>query len=75
MLTKAELETWLRAQWAQRGHGLPEGERHGVEVRQLVEHSAERAQARELPYLDLWILIYDEMLSWVLSLQGVFQSG
>ena len=73
MLTKAELETWLRAQWARRGHQLAEGERHGVEVRDLVEHSAERAAARELPYLDLWILIYDEMLSWVLSLQGVFQ--
>lgn len=73
MLTKAELDTWLRTQWARRGYTLADGERHGVEVRDLVEHSAERAKSRELPYLDLWITIYDEMLSWLLSLQGVFQ--
>lgn len=73
MLSKEDFDSWFRAAWARRGYALSEGERHGVELRELVEHSAERASAKELPYLDLWITMFDEMVSWLLSLQGVFQ--
>jgi hypothetical protein len=73
MLTTDELSRWLQGQWAQRGYAPAEGERHGVELGELVEHSAERARTTELPYLDLWIAMFDEMVSWLLSLQGIFQ--
>jgi hypothetical protein len=73
MLTTDELNRWLRDQWARRGYTLADGERHGVELRELVDHSAERARAKDLPDLELWVAMYDEMVSWLLSLQGVFQ--
>ncbi len=73
MLSKAELDRWLRERWAQRGYTLAEGERHGVDLGDLIEHSVERARAADLPHLDLWVAMFDEMVSWLLSLQGVFQ--
>ena len=46
MLTTDELNRWLRDQWARRGYTLAEGERHGVELRELVEQRTDRRRMR-----------------------------
>ncbi|WP_290809484.1 hypothetical protein [Ferrovibrio sp.] len=68
LLSKADFEVHLRKMWADRGFPIENGERVGVAISDLVAHSMQRNNALSLPSLDLWISIFDECLSWFISL-------
>lgn len=53
VFTKEMFYQHLRKQWADRGFPLEENGRIGVEIGELVAHSAERNNQQTLPYLDL----------------------
>jgi hypothetical protein len=72
MFTKAELREYLREQWAERGCELSDGQRMGVSVEELVQHSVERNFKTESPYVDLWVKVLDEFISWFISLEMIF---
>jgi hypothetical protein len=69
---KSDFEEFMRRQWAAKGIDLGEEERVGVAVHELVAESVERNAKRELPYLELWVAILDEFVSWLISLLTVF---
>lgn len=72
--TVDEFHERLRFMWEQRGLPIPDGERVGVLVADLVEHSRERSTNLALPYVDLWVAILDEHISWFVSLYSVVWS-
>jgi hypothetical protein len=61
--------------WTDRGFPLDENERIGVPVSDLVAHSRERNEKLDMPYLELWIAILDEHISWFISLVCVIRAG
>lgn len=72
MVSKAELEEYLKREWAKRGFPVAEGESIGVAIDELVSISKARNEKLDTPYLDLWILILDECICWFVSLLMVF---
>lgn len=72
MFDKDHLDVYLRAKWQELGHTLAEGQRMGVPITELVERSRERNSNIVLPYLDLWVSILDECISWQISLVTIF---
>lgn len=74
-LTAEELATSIRAMWAKRGHSIPEKEWMGVKISDLVAESAKRSNESNRPFVDLWIAILDEQISWFVSLQSVFMGS
>jgi hypothetical protein len=74
MFTKDQLETHLRERWAARGCNLADGERMGIAISELVAESIERNSQLKAPYVDLWIAILDEFISWKFSLLTIFFS-
>lgn len=72
---RENLEVYLNEQWQTKGWSIADRKRVGVEIQELVDHSSSRNQNVRAPFLDLWLLAFDEMLSWNLSLITVFYSG
>lgn len=74
MFGKKNFESYLLSQWTKRGCELADGERMGVPIEELVEHSIQRNSNLESPYVDLWVAILDEFISWQISLLSIFYS-
>lgn len=74
IFTKEMLRRHLRKMWAEKGFPLADDDHVGVSVHELVTHSAERNARHDLPYVDLWIGILDECISWFISLHTVVLS-
>lgn len=72
MFTKNELEAYLRKQWGERGCTLADDQRMGIAVSELVEYSVQRNAKLDVPYVDLWVAILDELISWQISLVTIF---
>jgi hypothetical protein len=66
-LSKDEFHERLRRAWAQHGFSVEDG-RIGISVAELVELSRRRNDQLPLPYVDLWVAILDEHISWFVSL-------
>jgi hypothetical protein len=71
VLSKCQLTQHIRKLWADRGYEYPEDDRVGVSIGELVDHSVGRNAALELPFVDLWVAILDECISWFISLYAV----
>ena len=71
MLSATDLQAWLRHIWEDRGWPIPDNDRVGLPVSELVAHSMERNANLKAPYVDLWISILDEFISWLISLTDV----
>jgi hypothetical protein len=69
--TRRHFERYLRNRWKEKNFKLKRGERIGVSISELVEHSARRNAKVRAPHLDLWVAVLDEFLSWQLSLLTV----
>ncbi|OCJ18322.1 hypothetical protein A6U87_05385 [Rhizobium sp. AC44/96] len=72
---RSDLERHLKARWNEKGEKLGDNERLGVSIAELVSHSLSRNSAIDLPYVDLWVAILDECISWLISLDAVVHSG
>jgi hypothetical protein len=64
----------MRRLWRRNGLSFG-GDRPGVSIRELVKRSESRNRSKRLSHFDLWNEIYDEYLSWFLSLLTVLYSG
>lgn len=71
---RVHFRRYMRAQWRAKEFDLKKHDRVGVSIEQLVAHSRKRNAKVSTPYLDLWIAILDEFISWQLSLLTVFYS-
>lgn len=74
MFKKENFDVYIRRQWAEKGFEFAAGERVGISIDELVRHSAERNASVATPYLELWIGILDEFISWQISLVTIFYS-
>ena len=72
--TKRDLDALLRAQWKDKNSKLKRGKRPGIKIADLIQTSAKRNRGLKLPFLDLWIGILDECISWQISLLTVVYS-
>lgn len=68
MFSLADLSSFLRRDWASRGEAYGDDGRMGISVADLINHSRTRNAGINVPYVDLWIGILDEMISWEVSL-------
>lgn len=68
MLSDADLQAFLRAQYERLGNPLPDEGRLGLHIQEVVDASIERAASKNLPFVDLWVKIFDELVSWLISL-------
>jgi hypothetical protein len=71
IFTKDMFYQHLRNMWNERGFPYEEDKRVGVPIDELVAHSVKRNTERRLPFVDLWIAIFDECISWLISLNTV----
>jgi hypothetical protein len=65
---RENLQAYMRERWAEQGEKLAEGQRLGVSIAELIEHSRKRNESIDAPYIDLWVEIIDELNSWMISL-------
>jgi hypothetical protein len=71
-----ELANFLRMRWSERGIVLSHGEHIGLQISEVVEESVRRNAALETPFVDTWVAILDEFISWFFSLfTVVYGSG
>jgi hypothetical protein len=70
--TKKDFERYMRRQWLEKDFKLAKAERVGIAIHELVKHSQKRNSKTRTPYLDLWIAILDEFVSWFISLATIF---
>jgi antitoxin (DNA-binding transcriptional repressor) of toxin-antitoxin stability system len=75
VFTKDNLAEYLRVRWAEQGYAITTNQRVGVPVADLVAHSVQRNAERDQPFVDLWIAILDECLSWFISLGTVVHAN
>lgn len=73
MLSKTELYLFLQKQYDRLGSPLPEEGRIGLKVQELVDASIERSASKDLPFVDLWIAILDELISSLISFMSTTQ--
>ena len=73
MLSKTELYLFLQKQYDRLGSPLPKEGRIGLKVQELVDASIERSASKDLPFVDLWIAILDELISWLISFMSTTQ--
>lgn len=71
VFTKENLAQYLRVRWADRSYVIRGNERVGVPVADLVAHSVKRNAELDRPFVDLWVAILDECISWFISLGTV----
>ena len=69
-MDKKQLRRIFRRVW-RRNKLIGGGARPGVSIERIVNFSAKRSRAKNLPYFDLWNELYDEYVSWILSLLTV----
>jgi hypothetical protein len=72
--SKGDLMRLLSKEWANKGYDSAQGNRPGVSIQDLINHSTERNTALDLPLVDLWIALLDECISWLISLSAVIHS-
>lgn len=74
-MTPSFLRTRIRRSW--RASGLIEGRsgRPGVSIAQIVRESRKRSRSTKIKPLELWLVIYDEFLSWYVSFFAVAMQG
>lgn len=74
-MTPSFLRTRIRRSW--RASGLIEGRsgRPGVSIAQIVRESRKRSRSTKIKPLELWLIIYDEFLSWYVSFFAVAMQG
>jgi hypothetical protein len=70
-LSTDEFQERLRSFWTERGFPVPEDSRIGISIAELVELSRQRNDQLQLPYVDLWVAILDEHISWFISIYYV----
>jgi hypothetical protein len=73
--TKTNFEVWLREKWASLDVSLDDSGRLGLSVSEIVGHSYQRASQENDPHFDLWIAIFDELVSWLISVESVWRHG
>ena len=67
----ADLKKFLRKKWKDAGCNLKRKQRLGISTGDLTRHSAKRSRRLQDPHFDLWIAVYDEFVSWLVSLVTV----
>ena len=72
MISSTQLNVYLQKLWAKHGCDYFRDRRPGISISELVELSEQRNRELDLPSLDLWIAIFDEYISWQISLLTVF---
>ena len=74
-MTSQFLRTRIRRSW--RASGLIEGRsgRPGLSITEIVRLSRKRNRSIKIEPLELWLIIYDEYLSWYVSFFTVIQQG
>lgn len=75
MFTKKQLSGLLRDLWSDNGVILEDGLDLGPDISKMTKHFAEQNNDRDLPYLELWITIFDELNKWLVSLLWVLTDG
>src|SRR4029079_754576 len=70
-LTEDQFRERIRIYWDERGFSVPEDSRVGISITELVEYSRQRNNDLQLPYVDLWVAVLDEHISWFVSLYQV----
>lgn len=68
MLTLQELHTFMKTAWEKHGFTSENGHAVGVPISELIEHSKERNNKKDSPYVDLWAYVLDQLISWEISL-------
>ena len=71
IFTAQRLQKFLRKKWKEAGCTLERRQRMGICTAQLTNHSAKRSRRLQDPHFDLWIAVYDEFVSWLVSLVTV----
>lgn len=69
--TAADFKRFLRKKWKDAGCKLGRDRRPGIAPGDLTKHSEKRSKRLQDPHFDLWIAIYDEFVSWLVSLLTV----
>jgi len=73
VFTAANLKIFLRKRWQEAGCKLGRSRRPGVSTGALSKYSASRNNRLRDPHFELWIAIYDEFVSWLISLSTIVQ--
>lgn len=73
VFTAANLQKLLRKKWKEAGCTLGRKQRPGVSTGALSKLSASRNSKLRDPHFALWIAIYDEFVSWLISLISIVQ--
>jgi len=71
VFTREHFHRFLRKRWKENGISLAKGKRVGISIDELVKHSANRNAKLKLPFVDLWVAVLDECISWTISLATV----
>ena len=72
MISTSQLYAHLQKLWAAHNYHYSREHRPGLSISELVELSEQRNRELNLPSLDLWIAIFDEFISWQISLLTIF---
>ena len=67
MFASDDLRHHLSRQWEQKGYPIRDGERIGLSIEEIVSESETRNASVSTPYLDLWLAMFDEQVSWLIS--------
>jgi hypothetical protein len=67
VFTKSHLDTYLREQWKAKGIELSGRQRMGVSAHELAKFSVRRNRSIYKPYVDLWVGVLDDFISWFIS--------
>lgn len=71
VFTAKDLKSYLKKRWSSVGCSLKHHQRMGVSIGKLVNYSAKRNGKLKDPHFELWIAVYDEFVSWLVSLAAV----
>ncbi|MBS0269841.1 MAG: hypothetical protein JSS54_12780, partial [Proteobacteria bacterium] len=69
--TARDLNRHLRKQWKEVGCIIKPRQRMGINTADLIKHSEKRNKSLKDPHFELWIEVYDEFISWLVSLVTV----
>lgn len=72
--TKAEFNAYLRTAWSKQGCEVTEDARMGISIEELEAFSEKHNSELVDQHFDLWIAVYDEFVSWLISLTSIVYS-
>lgn len=74
VFTKELLHEHIRKLWKDRGFEIAPDDHVGVTVGDLIDHSRARNDNKHMPYVEIWVSILDECISWLISLMSAVYS-